>query len=251
MPRANRYMFPGYTYHLTHRCVNKEHLLRYQKDRKAYRKWLREGVRRHGVVLYGYCLTSNHVHVIARVDSTESVSKMMQLAAGTTAQAYNRRRGRSGAFWAEQYHCTVIEDGDHLWRCLRYVDLNMVRAGVVEHPRQWEWCGYHELVGARQRYRLLSVDDLLEALGGLSRDGFRESYKMGLDEVIAAEGDGQGAGERRPEWTEALAVGSREFVEDLKGRYHRRLSIETQVQPDGAGGRFWTLRDSEPPYRLS
>jgi putative transposase len=176
-------MLPGYTYHITQRCVNKEFLLRYQKDRNNYRKWLREGVQRHGVVLYGYCITSNHVHVIARVDSTESVSKMMQLAAGTTARAYNRRKGRSGAFWGEQYHCTVVEDGKHLWRCLRYVDLNMVRAGKVAHPRDWQWCGYHELMGMRKRYRLLSVNHLLEALGDLHRDDFRENYQTGIDNL--------------------------------------------------------------------
>ncbi|MFP4028931.1 MAG: transposase [Candidatus Brocadiia bacterium] len=77
MPRANRYMLAGYTYHVTHRCVNSEFLLRYVKDRNAYREWLRLGCERHGVSLFGYCVTSNHVHLIARVDCVESFARTM------------------------------------------------------------------------------------------------------------------------------------------------------------------------------
>jgi hypothetical protein len=97
---------------------------------------------------------------------------------------------------------------------------------------------------------LLSVDDLLKTLGGLRSGDFWERYHTGIDEVVAAEGEGVGAAGRRPEWTEALAVGSRDFVEELKGRYRRRLSIETEMQEDGEGGEVWTLRESEPPYSL-
>ena len=59
---------------------------------------------------------------------------------------------------------TISDHGQHLIRCLRYVDLNMVRAGVVEHPSQWRWCGYDELTGKRTRYCLLDFDRLLESL---------------------------------------------------------------------------------------
>lgn len=79
-----------------------------------------------------------------------------------TARQYNRRKGRAGAFWEGKYHATAIESGLHLWRCLRYVDLNMVRAGKVEHPSGWRWCGYDELMGMRQRYRILRHLDLWE-----------------------------------------------------------------------------------------
>ncbi|MBS3763693.1 MAG: transposase [Planctomycetes bacterium] len=63
MPRANRYILPGHPYHLTHRCHDREFLLRFQRDRDTYRKWLREGMSRHGVAVLGQCITSNHVHL--------------------------------------------------------------------------------------------------------------------------------------------------------------------------------------------
>jgi hypothetical protein len=55
----------------------------------------------------------------------------------------------------DNFHATLVEEGSYLWRCLCYIELNMVRAGVVSHPREWEWVGYHEIMGQRKRYRLL------------------------------------------------------------------------------------------------
>ncbi|MFP4029016.1 MAG: hypothetical protein ACLFWL_14595 [Candidatus Brocadiia bacterium] len=61
--RTSRYILPGHAYHLTHRCHDREFLLRFQRDRDTYRKWLREGIARHGVAVLGQCITSNHVHL--------------------------------------------------------------------------------------------------------------------------------------------------------------------------------------------
>ena len=65
----------------------------------------------------------------------------MQLIAGRAAQNYNRRKARLGAFREDRYHATAIESGAHLHRCVVYIDLNMVRAGVVKHPAEWPHTG--------------------------------------------------------------------------------------------------------------
>jgi putative transposase len=69
----------------------------------------------------------------------------VQLVAGHTGQEYNILKGRKGAFWEDRYHATAIESGDHLLKCIVYIDLNMVRAGVVKHPSEWEAGGYNEM----------------------------------------------------------------------------------------------------------
>ena len=51
--------------------------------------------------------------------------------------------------WEDRYHCTMVEDGEHLWNCIEYVDLNMVRAGVVSHPVEWTWFSAQGLFGLR------------------------------------------------------------------------------------------------------
>ena len=112
----------------------------------------------------------------------------MQSLEGDFAQHYNRRKQRSGAFWSDRYHAAMIQDGRHLWRCLAYIDLNMVRAGVVDDPSQWEWTGYRELMGKRRRNRLLDQGALLRALELDRADGmdlFRRQHQAMIDEVLA------------------------------------------------------------------
>ena len=58
----------------------------------------------------------------------------MQLVAGRTGHEYNQRKNRKGAYWEDRYHVTTVESGDHLARCIAYIDTNMVRGGVVSHP---------------------------------------------------------------------------------------------------------------------
>ncbi len=93
--------------------------------------------RAHGVTVLSYCLTSNHVHILLEAGGKGSISRFMQDLAGTFALHYNRRKGRSGGYWEGRYHATMIDSGPYLWACLLYIDLNMVRAGVVAHPEQW------------------------------------------------------------------------------------------------------------------
>lgn len=131
MARANRYIEPGHTYHVTHRCHDRAFLFRFAIDRQAYRMMMRERCPAYGISLLHYCITSNHTHLLLRVhDGTvESLARLMQPLEGDFAQAYNTRKNRSGAFWSDRYHSVMIQSGRHLWRCMAYIDLSMVRAG--------------------------------------------------------------------------------------------------------------------------
>ena len=98
------------------------------------------------------------------MDSGEGViPKSMQLIAGRAAQEYNKRKGRNGAYWEDRYHATAIEKGEHLTRCLVYIDLNMVRVGVVNHPSEWKTCGYNEILNPSDRYTLIDQKALMDS----------------------------------------------------------------------------------------
>jgi REP element-mobilizing transposase RayT len=95
---------------------------------------VREHLRRFDVALLDYCITSNHVHLLVDAEERLEVSGLMREVASEFARACNRRKGRSDAFWGDNYHATLVEDGPYLWRCVCYIELNMVRCGVVAHP---------------------------------------------------------------------------------------------------------------------
>ena len=155
MPRVSRTYIPGMVWHLTHRCHKREFLLKFTKDRKSSVQWLFEARKRFQAKILNCMVTSNHIHLLMVDEPVGSMSKVIQLVAGRSAQEYNVRKKRKGAFWEDRYHATAIEAGTYLQRCLTYIDLNMVRTGAVKHPSEWEYCGYHELLNPPDRYRII------------------------------------------------------------------------------------------------
>ncbi|MDP6523781.1 MAG: transposase [Kiritimatiellia bacterium] len=243
MPRATRYLQDGYIFHLTHRCQDGECFLRFSKERNAYREWLRIGTNRYRVPILGYSVTSNHVHVVVEVLDRYAVADMMKLASGVVAQARNKRKGHDGSMWEHPYQCTRVQDGRHLLNCLRYVDLNMVRAGKVEHPEDWRWCGYDELTDKRKRYRIIDQARLLSLTGFTTMRDFAEFYASSITERLSA-----GPQNREPFWTESVAIGSREFVDAAERTVSYRQAME-RYEVDGSDGeKIWTVREQPSSY---
>ena len=241
MPRAHRYITAGRIYHLTHRCHDRAFLLRFAKDRDTYRSMLRERSAMHRVYLLNYCISCNHIHLLVTAEAKDRISRLMHSLEGDFAQAYNLRKSRTGAFWGDRYHATLVDGGEHLWNCLKYIDLNMVRAGEVRHPEAWNWCGYGELVGKKKRYRLIDDERLLSALGnGVTKAEFREVYASMVQKAIL-----QKELEREAMWTESLAVGSRTFVESVETTLKNNRRRE--INRNGVGG-AWFVREEPDEY---
>lgn len=226
-------------FHLTHRCHNRAFLLRFAQDRNAYRAKLREHLARYDVGLLDYCVTSNHVHLLVDAEERLAVSALMREVAGEFARAYNRRKKRTNAFWGDNFHATLVEEGSYLWRCLCYIELNMVRAGVVSHPREWEWVGYHEIMGQRERYRLIDLARLCWRLGTEDRGAVRKNLETSLAEALARD-----EVRRQPCWTESWAIGSAGFVEKVKPLILSRQETEIVEEAEG----LWVLREAAVPY---
>jgi putative transposase len=145
----------------------------------------------------------------------------MQLVAGRTAQEYNKRKKRNGGFWEDRYHATAVQSDQHLVRCLVYIDLNMVRAGVAQHPRDWEVSGYHEIQCPRRRQGIIDHNTLQRLIGVSAADELHRIHaKWIIDELQDSRRD--------PTWTESVGVGDEDFLTDLKSRlgaagYHRKI----------------------------
>lgn len=178
MARASRHYIPGFIWHITHRCHKQEFLLRFRKDRHCWTQWLYQARKRYGVTILNYMVTSNHIHLLVKDTGVkDSLSRTIQLTAGRTAQEYNNRKHRKGAFWEDRYHAVAVESGEHLIRCLVYIDLNMVRAGAVRHPSEWEYSGYNEIQRPRRKFVIISYDDLMNLAGYSDYDSFREAHR--------------------------------------------------------------------------
>jgi putative transposase len=235
MPRANRFFIPGTVWHITHRCHDRKFLLKFDKDRRRWKYWLFQSKKRYGLSILNYIATSNHIHLLVVAHEGTAIAAALQLVAGRTAQEYNQRKGRKGAFWEDRYFATAICTDSHLARCLVYIDLNMVRAGAVSHPSQWHVCGYNEIQNTPQRYRIIDRAAACELFEQSSWRHFQLSHQNWVQAALE-----QGIPRREPTWTEPIAVGPRQFVAHIKSLLGSRAYHRTE---ESVSGQSLVLKD--------
>jgi len=190
-------------------------------------KWLGEAKKRFGVII--------------RDDKGEEViPQTMQLIAGRTGQEYNQRKNRKGAFGEDRYQATAVEAESHLSRCMVYIDLNRVRAGVVTHPSEWPFCGFGEIQNPRQRYSLIDYEGLMDLFGIRSMEEFKGVHRGWVTEAL----EKQGWRKRQPQWTESIAVGGEGFVRETKERLGAKAMWREVVGENGT----YELRESLTSY---
>jgi len=243
MPRAKRHYIPNgrYVWHITHRCHKKEFLLKFSKDKLAWMKWLHRAKKAYHLRILDYVITSNHIHLLVLDDAPPGmIAKAMHLVAGATAQQYNRRKKRCGSFWQDRYHATAVDRGQYLRRCLAYIDLNAVRAGIVQHPDRWPYGGYAEIMKKKIRYRLIDVDKLKTLLGLNSSSQHLQLRREWVEERMRQ----AGLLKREAIWTESVAAGSREFTEKLKAELGAKGIGKTIDEQEGV----FKLRENETSY---
>ena len=240
MPRANRYFMPGYIWHITHRCHKREFLLKFKRDKKCWMSWLFEAKKRYGVCILNYMVTDNHIHLLL-VDNgdRDSIPRSIQLVAGRTGQEYNQRKKRKGAYWEDRYHATAVAKADYLSQCMDYIDMNMVRAGVVNHPEEYPFCGYYELMSGKKRYRIIANNKLAEVLGAASPEELPTMRQRSIKNIIK-----KGNLKRHGKWTESIAVGSESFVDAVKDELGIRAKSRIVHQDKDS----YQLREGVGPY---
>jgi REP-associated tyrosine transposase len=239
MARANRHHIPGQVWHITHRCHKKEFLLKFAKDRRRWHSWLFEAKKRFGLRVLNYVVTSNHIHLLVIDSGPDVIPRSLQLIAGRVAQEFNLRKERKGAFWEDRYHATAVERNEHLHRCLVYIDLNMVRAGVVSHPAEWETSGYNEIQNPPERYGVIDRLGLQQICGFSDHGQFAEQHRQWVQNAI-----NNGRNQRESYWTESIAVGSSSFIEETRSR----LGIKAKGRKVEALDDRFVLREEAEPY---
>jgi putative transposase len=153
MPRFGRIVLPGLPHHLYQRGHNGRDVFRHERDYLAYLETLAEFRETLELKIYGYCLMTNHVHLIVDPGShPENVGKLMKRLAGRHTRRINRIETRSGTLWGGRFKSSPIQTDRYMLACLRYVDRNPVRARMVTSAGQYRWSSYREHVGERHTH---------------------------------------------------------------------------------------------------
>lgn len=151
MPRKHRIAIAHYPHHIVQRGHNRKAVFIADDDRLTYLATLREFRETLGLKVYGYCLMTNHVHLIIDPgDTAANLSLLMKHLAGRHTRRINRLGRRTGTCWEGRFKCSPIESDRYLLACTRYVDLNPVRAGMVAKPEDYLWSSYRARTGLLQ-----------------------------------------------------------------------------------------------------
>ena len=164
MARLPRLSIPGIPQHVIQRGNNRQVCFGAEEDFAAYAHWLKEGSVKYGVALHAWVFMTNHVHLLATPETEESISRMMQFLGRHYVQYFNHQYRRTGTLWEGRYKSCLVQDDMYLLDCYRYIELNPVRATMVESPADYHWSSY--LINAQGlESRLCTPHSIYLALG--------------------------------------------------------------------------------------
>ncbi len=160
MVRLLRIEFPGATWHVTSRGVEKRAIFLDDSDRRDFLSLLGATVEEYRWRLYAYVLMSNHYHLLLTTQQP-TLSDGMQKLGGRYAEDFNRRNTRWGHLFGGRFKSQPVNTIEHLMQTARYVVLNPVRAGIIATPAEWPWSSYMATAGFSRTPSWLAAEALL------------------------------------------------------------------------------------------
>ena len=170
MARLGRYFLPDQPLHVIQRGNNRGAIFFAVEDYARYHDWLAEAAGRYFCRIHAYVLMTNHVHLLATPQDEDSLPRMMQSLGRRYVRHVNGLHRRSGTLWEGRYRAAPIDSEAYFLACCRYIELNPVRAGMVDHPRAYRWSSWRAHAdGAADA--LLSEHAIYRALFRFTLDG--------------------------------------------------------------------------------
>jgi putative transposase len=239
MPRRPRLHLDGVPLHIVQRGHNRQPCFFAEEDYHAYLHWLGEALSREGAALHAYALMTNHVHLLLTPQKAESVARIVIALGRRYVQYINTTYRRSGTLWDSRYKSSLIHAEDYLLLCQRYIELNPVRAAMVDDPAHYRWTSYrHNALG--QANALLTPHDLYRRLGrgaaprqAAYRDLFRAQLdRAAIDDLRLALNQNQPLGNTR--FLDAIErmTGQRR---EARPRGRPRAEVSAAAAPGGQG----------------
>ena len=207
MARLARVVLPGYPHHVTQRGNRRQTTFFNQQDYRYYLSVMAKWCRHHQVEVWAYCLMPNHVHLVIVPSSEDSLARAVGEAHRRYALKVNQREGWRGHLWQERF-ASFVMDQTHLLAAVRYVELNPVRAGLVDRPEDYKWSSACAHL-MREDDALVTVKPMLEIVGS-------------WEKFLQVDDEESYSHLRKHEKT-GRPLGSESFVEKLEGLTGRNL----------------------------
>ena len=241
MPRLQRITAAGLPQHIVQRGNNRGDCFFADADYVVYLRWLDRAARAYGVALHAYVLMPSHVHLLATPSLEGGVSRMMQYLGRHYVQYVNKTYGRSGTLWERRYRASVIEGEAYLLTLYRYVELNPVRAHIVQAAAQYPWSSAKHHVAPTESSLILDHETYTRL--GNTRAQRARAYAALMNEPLEEEV----VSRIRTATRQGGVVGSDQFKDQIEMQLGRRVRPGTRGRkPSRAGDKASRPAPHEP-----
>ena len=233
MPRRPRVVLPSVPLHVIQRGNNRQACFYTDDDYRLYLEWLKCYAKDAECMVHAYVLMTNHVHLLMTPSSAKGAGDLMKRLGQHYVQYVNRTYQRSGTLWEGRFRSCLTQEESYVLGCYRYIELNPVRAGMVEHPGDYRWSSYRanaqdgpsDATKPHDCYLALGRDQ--EERQAAYRELFRSQLDPGLiDEIREATNGNYVLGSSRFQEQVAWALGRR-VVRGQSGRPKKKIDMVT------------------------
>ncbi|MBC7617787.1 MAG: transposase [Candidatus Saccharibacteria bacterium] len=218
MARLPRLSLAGHAHHVIQRGNNRQPIFSDAIDRQTMLDLLEEHARKMEVALHAYVLMDNHFHLLVTPATNEALPRLMQAVGRRYVRYFNDRTQRTGTLWEGRYRSTLVQSESYLLTCMAYLDLNPVRAGLVQSPSEFPWSSHGHYIGQRSD-KLITPHPLAWELGNtpFAREAAYAKLVMGGLKPLELTALSQSV-------VYGWALGDEKFVADLQKKTARRLT---------------------------
>ena len=225
MPRPKRIDLPGLAHHLIVRGNNRHVIFPSDDDRSYFLECLGEARGRRQCDIHAFVLMPNHVHLLATARKPSGMSRMMQDIGRAYVKRLNSKYRRTGALYEGRFKSSLVETRRYFMTCMRYIELNPVRARMVSHPAQFPWSSFRQNIAGDPRGLLTPHPEYL-ALGSDAQaraDAYCGLFEHEID-AVELEVIRQCA-------EQGCALGDDEFCQAVEGMLGRRVTYTPKGRP--------------------
>jgi len=238
MARLPRLVLADQAHHVIQRGNNRQAIVLADADRQQFLEILRDCAIASRVAVHAYVLMDNHLHLLVTPEDAQGLSRLMQSLGRRYVAWFNHKYQRSGTLWEGRFRASLIDSERYFLACMRYIELNPVRAGLCASPQEFVWssCAHH--LGSRRD--LLVTDHPLfwslgntpferdAAYGELLGQGLADDDRKKLTEAVLR---GRPLGE--PNFLKQLGQQNRRFAAPrARGRPPKPVSTQEKIDSD-------------------
>jgi putative transposase len=227
MARKQRVSSVGVPEHIIQRGNNRQAIFACEEDMQAYVGWLKTYSKKYKVSVHAWVLMTNHVHLLCTPSSVNGISQMMQSLGRMYVTYFNRSYKRTGTLWEGRFKSCLVQEETYLMQVYRYIELNPVRASMVDDPAAYFWSSY-------QCNALGKKSDLLTPHSIYTRLGTNEQERqLAYRGLFVHQIEGKLLEDIRKVTNKGLALGNNNFFAEIESLTGRRVIERKRGRPVG------------------